>query len=357
MFEQNTPTAYRRRAEATMDFIQTNLWDASAHRYRPAFPRDQKALPWDFMWGNGVAFSALVGGLSHDKAKYRPLVDAFFDGLQGYWDKDAPIPAYDAYLSSPTGDDKYYDDNAWMVLTFAEAYTLTRDRRYLDRAVETMRYVLSGWDEQLGGGIYWRQDRKTKNTCSNGPSATAALALAAHLNQSRYVDWARRIVLWTNKTLQAPDGTFWDNCSLEGKIEKTRWTYNTALMLRANLGLYRFTKEKAFLDEAKRQARASETAFVNPKTGAFKDDALFSHLLVEAFLDLYAETKEAYLLNRARANAAFVTKHVLDPKDGGYWDKWAIVPERREERKKLIANASVARLFWLLAPYPDESGK
>jgi uncharacterized protein YyaL (SSP411 family) len=357
MFEQNTPAAYRRHAAATMDFIQTNLWDASAHRYHPAFPRDPKSLPWDFMWGNGVTFSALVGGLRYDPAKYRPLMDAFFDGLQGYWDKDAPIPGYDAYLSSPTGDDKYYDDNAWMVLTFAEAYTLTRDRRYLDRAVETMRYVLSGWDEQLGGGIYWKQDHKSKNTCSNGPSATAALALAGHLNRGHYVDWARRIVLWTNKTLQAPDGTFWDNCALDGRVEKTRWTYNTALMLRANLGLYRVMKDKAYLEEAKRQARASEVAFVNPKTGAFKDDALFSHLLVEAFLDLYAETKEAYLLNRARANAAFVTKNLFDPKDGGYWSKWDIVPERREDRKKLIANASVARLFWLMAPYPDETGK
>ena len=40
-----------------------------------------------------------------------------------------------------------------------------------------MRFVLSGWDERLGGGIYWRPDHKTKNTCSNGPGATAGLVL------------------------------------------------------------------------------------------------------------------------------------------------------------------------------------
>lgn len=357
MIVQKTPTVYRKRAEAAQEYIQRNLWDASAHRYHPAAPRDPKALPWDFMWGNGVAFSALVGGMRQDPPKYRPITAAFFDGMNGYWDKDAPIPAYDAYLASPDGDDKYYDDNAWMVLTFAEAYSLTKDRRYLDRAVATMRYVLSGWDERLGGGIYWRQDKKSKNTCSNGPSATAALALADHLNATHYVGWAKRIVEWTNKNLQTPEGTFWDNLNLEGRIEKTQWTYNTALMLRANLGLYRHTKDKAYLAEAQRQARASEKQFVNPQTGAFKDDALFSHLLVEAYLDLYAETKEAYLLNRARANAAFVTKHVLDPTDGGYWEKWNIVPDRKEARKKMIANAGVARMFWLLAPYPDENGK
>lgn len=94
-----------------MAFIQRNLWDANAGRYRPAAPAKTGALPWDFMWGNGVAFSALVGGARLDPRTYRPLLDAFFNGLEAYWDKDAPIPGYDAYFASPTGDDKYYDDN------------------------------------------------------------------------------------------------------------------------------------------------------------------------------------------------------------------------------------------------------
>ena len=347
-----TTETYRRQAEATMEFIQRTLWDPKARRYRPAIPRDPEALPYDFMWGNGVAFSALVGGVRLNPNKYRPLMDAFFAGLEAYWDKDAPIPAYDAYFASPTGDDKYYDDNEWMVLTFAEAYDLTGDRRYLLRAAATMRYVLSGWDERLGGGIYWKQDRKSKNTCSNGPAATAGLALAAHGNERYHVNWARRIVDWTTRTLKAPDNLYWDNVNLDGGIEKTQWTYNTALMLRATLGLYRFTKDRAYLDEARRLAQASERGLVNPSTGAFRDDALFSHLLVEAFLDLYRTTGEQYLLDRARANADFAWKHVRDSRDGGFWTKWAVVPNRREERKTLIANTSVARMFWLLADEP-----
>jgi uncharacterized protein YyaL (SSP411 family) len=344
------------RAEATMHFIQQRLWDAKAKRYRPAYPPKSDALPHDFMWGNGVAFSALVGGMHVNPSKYVPLAAAFFEGLEGYWDKDAVIPAYDAYLASPIGDDKYYDDNAWMVLTFAEAFALTKERRYLDRAVATMRYVLSGWDEKLGGGIYWRQDKKSKNTCSNGPSATAALALAEHISPRYYTDWAKRIVEWTNRNLQTPEGTFWDNIGLDGKIERTQWTYNTALMLRANIGLYRTTNDKKYLAEAQRIARASEKEFVNPKTGAFRDDALFSHLLVEAFLDLYAVTKEPYLWERAKANGEFVWRHLRDS-DGGFWTKWAILADRKEERKTLIANAALARLFFLLATTQRQGDK
>jgi len=338
---------YQQEAERLTDAIQENFWDPKARKYRASFPVDEKALPYDFMWANGVQFSALVGGIRANSRKYAPLAIAFFEGLNDYWDTRAPIRGYDAYLSSPGNSDKYYDDNAWMVLTFAEAFALTRERRYRDRAIETLRYVLSGWDDKLGGGIYWRQDHKSKNTCSNAPSAVAALQVSAFDDKRKNVEWAERIQGWESRSLQAPNGAYWDNISLEGKIERTQWTYNSALALRADLGLYRATGDKWYLDEAKRIARASETVFVNPKTQAFRDDALFSHHLVEAFLDLYTEIKEPYLLDRARKNADFALT-LRDPKDNLYFAKWDIVPNRSEERKTLIANAGVSRLLWLV---------
>ncbi|MDX1935022.1 MAG: glycoside hydrolase family 76 protein [Capsulimonadales bacterium] len=349
--------SYRERAESVTEYLLKAFWVPAVGRFRPAVPPDPKALPYDFMWANGIAFSAFVGGLRYDPPRFRPLLDAFFMGLEAYFDRNAPAPAYDAYFASPNGDDKYYDDNAWMVLTFSEAFERTGDRKFLDRAAVLQRYVYTGWDEKLGGGIYWRQDHKSKNTCSNGPTATAAVALARHTAATHHLNQAKRIVAWTNRTLQAPDGTFWDNLRIEdGKIEKTKWTYNTALMLRANLGIYRCTREAAFLAEARRLAQASVREFVHPETGAFRDEANFSHLLVEAFLDLYTETREPYLLEHARRNADFAYLHVRDPQDGGYFTRWR-PSSRPEERKTLMANASVARLFWLMAPFDPHPQK
>lgn len=335
-------SAWRERAVATTQYCLARFWDGSQKRFHPATPADPTALPWEFMWGNGVAFTMLVG------AKDTERIAAFFDGLQGYWDTRAPIPGYDAYLSSPGNSDKYYDDNAWMVLTFVEAFELTGERKYLLRAAEAMRFVLSGWDETLGGGVYWREDHQSKNTCSNGPSATAALALARHLNAPYYVAWAKRMVAWNNAKLQDTDGLFFDNCDRSGKIERTKWTYNAALMLRANLGLWRATGEKPYLTEAKRIAEASEREFVEPSTKAFRDEANFSHLLVEAFLDLHRETKAPYLKARAEACGNFAWTHLRDT-DGGHFTRWRIEPNRKQARKTLMDNASVARLYWLLA--------
>src|SRR5439155_6622654 len=83
----------------------------------------------EFMWGNGIMFSALLGAARHDPQTYMPIVTQFFKSMDGYWDAlDTPA----GYEPSPTtggGHDKYYDDNAWMAITYCEAFEMTQDRK------------------------------------------------------------------------------------------------------------------------------------------------------------------------------------------------------------------------------------
>src|SRR5687768_8709233 len=105
---------YKQKAEEQTDYIQKNFYVPSAKRYRPSFPVNPKELPYDFMWGNGVQFSALVGAARHNPAKYKSILYDFREGLQTYWDPIAPVPGFNAYCSGPGGNDKYYDDNQWL---------------------------------------------------------------------------------------------------------------------------------------------------------------------------------------------------------------------------------------------------
>jgi uncharacterized protein YyaL (SSP411 family) len=345
---------YRAKALESTDFIQRALYDEKAGLYRPSAPIDPKALPYDFMWGNGVQFSALVGAMKYEPQRYRAAFEAFSRGLERYWDKDSPVPGFDAYFASPDSDDKYYDDNAWLVLGFAEAYHLTKDPKYLNWARRTQNFVLSGWDDKLDGGIYWYQKKRdSKNTCSNAPTAVAALALYEITGDRSDLQWAQRIYNWTCNKLQDKDGLFWDNIKLDGKIETTKWTYNTALMIRANVDLWRATKDTKYLDEARRVSDAALQRWADPVSGAFGDSARFNHLLSEALLDMYEATKDIKYLNAVRRHADFGYRYVRDVQDGGYWNKWAVQYHSKDDRKTLIENASVARLYWLLAPYAD----
>jgi hypothetical protein len=93
---------YSDKATAVTDYIQREFYDQKAGLYRPAAPVDPKVLPYDFMWANGVQFSALVGATRHNPQRYRPILDTFSNSLKRYWDEAAPVPGFDAYFLHPT---------------------------------------------------------------------------------------------------------------------------------------------------------------------------------------------------------------------------------------------------------------
>lgn len=296
----------------------------------------------EFMWGNGVMFSALVAATRNEPATYRPVLEKFFAAMNRYWDKSTGIPGYEPSPTLGNGDDKYYDDNQWMVITFMEAYELTKDVKYLGRAQETLKFSLSGWDDMLGGGIWWHEKHKgeSKNTCANAPAAVACLRVARYRQRPENIEWARKLVRWTNDHLQDKDALFFDNQRVtDNHIGQRKFTYNSALMLRANLGLFRATDEPAFLTEAKRIGAACD-AFINQKTGSYRDSPKFTHLLVEADLELHRTAGDAAILARARRNGELA------------WSTWQTSPP-----KELIEQAAIARMLWLLAEQETESGR
>ncbi|HYD01885.1 MAG TPA: glycoside hydrolase family 76 protein [Phycisphaerales bacterium] len=335
---QESSTSFPDAARTVSAAIQKNFYDEKTGLYsRGADDRSP-----EFMWGNGVMFSSLVAAARHEPATYRPLLDRFFVEMDRYWDAKAAPPGYEPAPTAGDGHDKYYDDNQWMVITFAEAYEVTGDARYLDRSQAALKFSLSGWDDHLEGGIWWHEKHKagSKNTCANAPAAVACLRVGRWRDTVANIDWAQKLVAWTAKHLQDRDGLFFDNKRVDnGRVDRKKYTYNSALMLRANLGLYRATGDAAFLAEAKRIGVACQ-AFDDPKKSAYRDGKKFSHLLVEADLELYRATGDATLLARARRNGEAA------------WSQWRSSPP-----KELIEQAAIARMLWLLADHETEAGR
>jgi uncharacterized protein YyaL (SSP411 family) len=298
----------------------------------------------DYVWLQSVMFSNLVAAARSEPKTYGPLLQKYFTALDAYWDAKVKVPGYEPAPTRGNGNDKYYDDNAWLVITFLEAYESNRDRRYVARADETLKFVLSGWDEEIGGGIWWHEQHKdgTKNVCSNGPAAVGCLRLAKFRegDATALIDQARKIVAWTVKALQADDGLFDDRKVVaSGEVKRGKLTYNSALMLRALLGLYRATGEKEYLHQAHRIGKAAES-FLNRRTGVYRDAVRYSLFMVEADLELHRTTKEAYLLERAKKNT------------DAFYDRWKAKPP-----DDMISNAAIARVLWLMAESESSEGQ
>ena len=240
---------------------------------------DQEKFPC-YNWGVGVTLSALNSAARVDPANMQRL-KAYLEKVDTYWNPQGPIPGYDVQPNKTHNQDRYYDDNAWMVMALVESYEITQNSRWLKRAEAALTYVLSGEDDKLGGGIFWKEREKTsKNTCSNGPSAVACLAVYAKNQDPNLLKKAEQIYAWTRKNLQAPDGLYWDNIKLDGTVEKTKWSYNSALMLRTAKELSRCTKHPTYQQDAEGLEAACIKRWVK-SDGTIDDELQFAHLLFE----------------------------------------------------------------------------
>ena len=234
-----------------------------------------------YNWGLGVVLSAENALAQLDKKRI-PRLKETMKMVESYWNPNGPVAGFDVNPGPPYPNDRYYDDNAWMVMALVETYELTHDPRALELAEKSLVYCLSGLDDKLGGGIYWKEtDKASKNTCSNGPTAAACLALYKHTKDPKLIKTAEEIYAWTKKTLQDPDSKlYWDNINLDGKVEKTTWSYNSALMLRAARGLAQTTGKAEYKKDTEELQAASMKKWLKPH-GVIDDEVQFAHLLFE----------------------------------------------------------------------------
>ena len=336
----NAARSYGQQAAEVTAFLHEKFWDEGTSRYRAAIDSKEP----DRLWGAGVMFSALAGASRHDP-RYVPIMKKFFGGLEGYWDSKVKVPGFEPTPTPGNGNDKYYDDNAWMVITYLEAYEVTGESLYLERSRQTLRFVMSGWDEQAGGGIWWheRHAEDSKNTCVNAPAAVGCLRLAKFSDPKtaeQLLGDATKLIDWTTTTLRAPNGLFGDSIKVStGQISRGQLTYNNGLMLRAYLGMHSWLRRPTYLQQARSMAKAAEE-LIDPQTGAYRDPLKWSHLMVEADIELYRRSGDQFLLKRAKKDTDF------------NYTKWKADPP-----KDLITNASLARQLWLLADLETSAGK
>ena len=68
--------------------------------------------------------------------------------------------AYASYIKDAPLSDRFYDDNVWLGIDFTDVYLMTSQENYLQSAKLIWKFIESGMDDCLGGGIYWCEQKK-----------------------------------------------------------------------------------------------------------------------------------------------------------------------------------------------------
>lgn len=398
---QTARAEFRSEASRITYLTTKTFFDWKANIWRPTVASTEAVGTQGYTyWPSLVAWQAVIEAAKVNRSKWKAEVDRLYVVLDQYFDRGAH--AYCAWKYFPGNDDHFYDDNGWAVIACMEAYEVTREARYRARAVDVLDgFLKGGWDGSgHPGGVRWGtkalQDRSDRTVSATASCALGALLVAKVHEPKANRTWAKKLLDWIRDDLSAPSGLIYDGFrSPTFERMTTIWTYNTGVPIRAALEYFDQTGARPYLQWAIRMGDASIDRSLSPLyDGAVKDPSkrywfdgiYFVHYLVDGLRLLSRRTGNPKYLGEAERNARYCMQFLRDG-DGLYWRNmrlWTIdeqtiaefrqftgqtaqqlhadaseramdpsamrLPvEQRPMVKTLLANASAARMFWLLS--------
>lgn len=320
--QRHTANTFEQRAQELSDSVFTHFYNSQRQVFAETYPLalDKKATytasdlaqteagkTVAYLWpSSGMLSASIALAELHDSPNTQGNIDRVLDVLKQYRDTFRLPTAYTSFLVKATTSDRFYDDNMWIAQDLIDLSGLRKDKKYLKEAKVVWDFILSGKDDQLGGGIYWcEQLRKTKNTCSNAPAAVAALSLYESTNKEAYLKEAQKLYFWNLLKLQDPeDGLMWDHINVTGEkpgaIDSAKYSYNTGEMILAATKLYKITHDEQFLTQAEKMAEsASKYFFRVNKTDSIsrgrilkRNNIWFAAVLLRGYEALYEVTRD-----------------------------------------------------------------
>jgi len=317
---ENKAEQYEARARILASSLETNFFD----RWSPMLHNNSSnhfgpSGCWDV-----TALLTMYTKLAKLDSKYLCGADRAICTL-GFYGRETTGGGFSAYtgewkmLQNSSNGDVYYDDNMWVGRDLVKLYTLTGDKKYLDRAIVIADMIIDeGWtdlDEDMFalkfgrapggplGGFYWRDDHDALHVCSNGPAIQFLTLLSAAADNGKggsYLNYAQRCYRFV-KYLERDNGVFWDlmrfhkdtgnNITGIDKAEGASLTYNSGTPISSAVELYRATGDAAYLEDAKRWGRSADLFFAKnspvPGVKAFTDLPWFREILLMGYIDLY----------------------------------------------------------------------
>jgi Glycosyl hydrolase family 76 len=235
--------------------------------------------PYAYLWPYSWALIATIdlAGVARHLLQHIDPEAAIADRLSGlarYW--DGRRKAYASYVTPPLGPggDLFFDDNAWVGLALVQLHRMRgavtidgswgplrrirKPTQALARAGQLHMFAVAKWGTcnrgEVVGGLPWvdAEWNRDRGTGANAGHAELGVQLAELTGEDGLVGssetvGAVRLFEWVTTNLRDPrDGLYWDKFLGDGRLDRTKWSYNQAVMLGASALLYRRTGEERY---------------------------------------------------------------------------------------------------------------
>lgn len=360
--DEGEELSYKEKAFATYEMIQ-QLYK-KGDLYKENFPEQNGDREYSYLWPYVGMLTA--GNVLYELDYDREILDKQFTGLEEYYDNRDHLPTYQAYPVSGGATDHYYDDSAIVAMELINAYELTNESFYLERAKTVTDFIMSGEDSRMGGGLYWFEGQS--DNCTNGPNCMKAAntsAYAAYVtskmyqltNNEAYLTFAKRVYEWTYTTLRDPsDNLYWNDINIGSEqINTTKWTYNAAMMIMSAVNLYEISDDQEYLDEAVTTARSAHSKFTKVTNGRIfypPNDSWFNVELLTAYIQLSQyDSKTKDYVEVFKDNMDYAWENARN-NEGQFYEDWSGNNEGRFYW--LLHQAALVEAFGRIAIYENQ---
>jgi len=243
-------------------------------------------------------------------------------------------------LHSDWTKNEFNDDVMWICIANLRGYQVTGDMRWRDHARASFDAVYTrAWDTNFaGGGLFWKTENRSKNTCVNAPAAIAACLLWKTCGEVKYREKANEIIDWNKRVLSDGHGWIYDSIRTNGNVSRVSFSYNQGTFIGACNFLGRTNDAAEVMDYAMHKQGVSVKEFqILPSYRLSTDSAGFHGIFLRwagrYMRDRYLETTYLPWL-QANALSAWSVRR---PSDNLSWCDWV---------QKTPTNAAVELPSW-----------
>ncbi len=217
-------------AEEAMDIFLANFYVRE---------EDSGYIVGEDFWQQAEIFEIVID--AYDRTKDKKYLDLMNEMYRGFLKKHG----------EDWSSNEYNDDIMWMTIGCARAYEATGQSEYLEQARKHFKVVFDrAWSEDLGGGLFWKTENKTKNSCINCPAVIAACLLHQITGEDEYIEKALMIYKWQRENLFGTTGAVFDAYDLTTGVNQWASTYNQGTFIGAAMLLYQYSGEESYLEDA-----------------------------------------------------------------------------------------------------------